>query len=158
MRGWIGRRNGRIISKPVGHKFSIRQLPEVALVHVDEVRLQVHKRRGQGVEAVVGERDGLGVLELGKGLDVEAEVAQGVVALGGRDVGLVRHGFARPQAHPGVVAALGDVVVHLPLVFLAAELAGDLGGEFVGQGQEDLGPEGLQQGSPGFARQRRAAS
>ena len=54
--------------------------------------------------------------------------------------------------------ALRDVVVDLPLVFLAAQFAGDLGGEFVGEREEDLGAEGLQAGSARFRPARSSAS
>src|ERR1700680_3626456 len=68
----------------------------------------------------------------------------------------MRDGVTRPETHAGIVTALRDVVVYFPLVFLATKLAGDLGGELVGEGEEDLGAESLQEGAPGLTGQRRA--
>src|SRR5713101_8306071 len=82
-------------------KFSISQLPEIRLVHVVEVRFQVHESRGQRIESVVGEYHGLRVFHFREGLEVEAEVALRVVALGSCDVGLVRDGFAGPETDTG---------------------------------------------------------
>src|SRR6266851_4873648 len=52
--------------------------------------------------------------------------------------------------------AFGNVVVDLPLVLPPAEFAGDFGGEVIGQGEKDLGAEGLKQSAPAFAGQGRA--
>ena len=54
-------------------------------VEIQAVRLEVAVARRQGVEAVVGEGDGLGVLELRKDLRLEDVQAVDVVALGGDD-------------------------------------------------------------------------
>jgi hypothetical protein len=131
-------------------------LAEIRLVHVVEVGFQVHESRWQRIQSVVGQGHGLRVFHFREGLEVEAEVALRVVALRGRDVGFVCERLACPETDTGVMAAFRDVVVHLPLVLPPAEFAGDPRGEFVGECQEDLGAEGLQEGAPGLAGQGRA--
>ena len=56
--------------------------------------------------------------------------------------------LAREIADFGIVAALRDVVVHLPNIFLSTEFARNLCGEVVSLREEDFRAEGLQQSSP----------
>jgi hypothetical protein len=132
-------------------EFSIRELAEIRLVHVVEVGFQVHESRWQRIQSVVGQGHGLSVFHFREGLEVEAEVALRVVALRGGDVGFVCERLACPETDTGVVPAFRDVVVDLPLVLPPAEFAGDFRGEVIGQGEKDLGAEGLKQSAPAFS-------
>ena len=106
-------------------------MAEIGLVHVVEVGFQVHESRWQRIHSVVGQGHGLCVFHFRESLEVEAEVALGVVTLGSCYVRLVRDCLAGPEADTGVMPAFGDVVVDLPLVLPPAEFAGDLGRELV---------------------------
>ena len=132
----------------------IRDLLEIGFVGVVEVGLQVAECRRHGIEAVVGDGNGLRVLEFGEGLHVETEVGVGVVALRGGNVGLVRDGLAGEQADTRVVAALGKVVADLELVFPSAELACGAGREVVRERQEI---SSCGRSEPACARSLRAA-
>ena len=97
----------------------------------------------EGVEAVVGEGDGLRVLQLREDFRLEDAQAVDVVALGGGDGGLVGGGAAGEEADAGVLAVLGDAVLLLELLVFAAQLAGDAHGEVVGEREEEFGAERL---------------
>src|SRR5260370_40006623 len=99
---------GSTQSPSLSLEFSIRELAQIRLVHVIEVGLQVHKGRWQRIQSVVGQGYRLCVLHFRESLEVEAKVTLGVVALGSCDVRSVRHGLAGPEAHAGVVSALGN--------------------------------------------------
>jgi len=114
-------------------------------------QVPLHKGRGKRIEAVIGQRHGLPVLEFGKRFEVEEEITQGVVPLRGGDIDFVRDRIAGEERNACMMTAFRDVVIPLPLVFLSAELAGDSGGEIVREGQEDLGARGLQERPPGLA-------
>ena len=77
-----------------------------------------------GVQAVIGQNNGLGILELGKNLRFKDEVALQVVALACPDSGPVRGRLAGEDAHAGILPVLRETVVELELFFLAAEFAG----------------------------------
>src|SRR5260370_13998264 len=112
-------------------EFSIGELPEVGFVRVVVVRLQVAKHRWHRVGAVVGDGYGLRVAQFRESLHVEAKISVGVVALGGRDVGLVGERFSSEQANSCIVATLGKVVADLELVLAPAEVAGGPGGKVI---------------------------
>ena len=134
----------------------MRQLLEIAFVWVVEIGLEIAKARWHWVEAVVGDYDGLSVLQLGERFHVEAVVGLGVEALRGGDVGLVEDSLAGEKTDLRVVAALGNVIADLELVFLAAKLTCRFGGVVVRCCKEDLGAEGLHEGAPAFAWERRS--
>ena len=66
---------------------------------------------------------------------------------------LVSKGLAGEIADSRIVSAFGDVVIDALFFILPSQLARNLGGEVVRQGEEDFRAEGLQQGAPCFARQ-----
>ena len=76
------------------------------------------------------------------------------VALGCRDIRLVREGFASEEADIRVVPAFREVIAGLQFVLAPANLAGDSRGEVIGKRQKDLGAKCLEKSSPGFPRQR----
>src|SRR5476649_1573943 len=80
----IGRRNGRMTSKLMS-EVSRGELDEVAGVHVEVVRLEIAVRRRLGIQAVVGQDDGLGVLELREDLRLEHVIEEEAVRLRGTD-------------------------------------------------------------------------
>src|SRR5580692_9168967 len=79
----IGRRNGRITSKlmasPYNSNLAVRQLREIGFVGIEVVRFQIAIGRRQRIHPVVGEYDGLRVLQLGKYLRFEHPIALQVV-------------------------------------------------------------------------------
>src|SRR6185437_45943 len=111
--------------------FTVRDLPKVRFVRVVVVGLEITERRRHGIEAVISNGDGLRVLEFREGLHDEAKIDLRVVAFRGRDVGSMRDGFAGQQTDPRIVAAFGDVVADLQLVFSPAKFAGGASREIV---------------------------
>src|ERR1700687_1028359 len=93
----IGRRNGRMTSKLMS-EVSRGELVEVTRVHVEVVRLEIAVRRRLGIEAVVRQDDGLGVLQLGEDLRLEHVVEDEAVRLRGTDRGPMRGRAARQPA------------------------------------------------------------
>src|SRR5208282_5262936 len=89
--------------------------------------------------------------EFREGLHVEPKIDLCVVAFRGRNVRLVRQRFSREQAYTGVVPTLGEVVTDLELVFASAQLAGGSGREIIGECEEYLRAESLQECAPSFA-------
>src|SRR5471032_1180247 len=85
----IGRRNGRMTSKLIS-EISRGDVVEVAPLDVEVVRLEIAVRRRLGIEAVVRQDDGLGVLELGEDFRLEHVIEQEAVCLGGADRGAMR--------------------------------------------------------------------
>src|SRR5471032_2574376 len=93
----IGRRNGRMTSKLMS-QISCGDVVEVAPLDVEVVRLEIAVRRRLGIEAVVRQDDGLGVLQLGEDFGLEHVVEQEAVRLRGADRGPLRGRAARQHA------------------------------------------------------------
>ena len=70
-------------------EFSIKHLFEIGFIHIVVIRLEVAQRRRHRIETVVGNSDGLGVLEFRERLRVESEVDLTVVTLRRADVGFI---------------------------------------------------------------------
>jgi len=96
---------------------------------------------------------GLRVAEFREGLHVEPKIDLRVVALRGRNVGLVRERFSCEQADSGVVPTLREVVANLQLIFASAQLARCPGGEIIRECEEYLRAESLQECAPRFTGQ-----
>src|ERR1700722_7593701 len=131
-------------------EFSVCELPEVGFVRVVKVRLQITKHRGHGIRAVIRDSHGLRVGGFREGLHVEAKINLCVVALRGRNVGLVRERFSCEQAYASVVPTLREVVTDLQLVFAPAQLARCSGREIIRECEEYLRAESLQECAPSF--------
>jgi len=123
-------------------------LPEIGLVWVVEIGLEVAEHRRHRIEPVVSNRHGLRVAQLRKCLHIETIIALLVVGLRRCEIGSVGLGFARQKTDVGIVAGFGQVVTHFELVFLTAKLAGNLCGKVIRKGQENLGTKGLQKRAP----------
>src|SRR6202140_1070059 len=136
-------------------EFSVCKLPKVGFVRVVEVGLQVAEHRRHRVRAVIRNGHGLCVAQFREGLHVEPKIDLRVVALRGRNVGLVRERFSCEQAYTGVVPTLGEVVTDLELVFASAQLAGGSGREIIRECEEYLRAESLQECAPSVTRQSR---
>ena len=67
----------------------------------------------------------------------------------------MRSRAAREDAHARILPVFRDVVIRFELLLLTAQLRGRPGAEVVGECQKDFRPERLEQGAPGFTRQRR---
>src|ERR1700690_4592111 len=94
-------------------EFSVCELLEVGFVRVVKIRLQITEHRRHGIRAVICDSHRLRVAEFREGLHVEAKINLRVVALRGRNVGLVRERFSCEQADSGIMSALREVVTDL---------------------------------------------
>src|SRR6266403_2129330 len=94
-------------------QFSVRKLPEIGFVYVVEVGLEVAKHRRHRVRAVIGDGYGLRVTQFHEGLRVEAEIVVRAVALGCRDIRLLRERLAGEEADVCVMATFRKVVAGL---------------------------------------------
>src|SRR5258708_1419522 len=151
----IGRRDGRMTSKLMSQD-SVRDVVEVAGLHVEVVRFQVAVRRRLRIEAVVWQDDGLRVLELRKDLRLEHVVEQEAVRLRGTDGGPVRGRTTGHMADAGALPRLRNRVARLEALGLPAQIRRHARAEVVRQRQEDLRPESLEERPPRLARERRA--
>ena len=70
------------------------ELFKIRKVRIVEVGLEVAKRRWKRIESVIGHDDGLGILEFGESLHVEAIVGVGAVGLRRGEVGPMGNGLA----------------------------------------------------------------
>src|ERR1700683_736976 len=131
-------------------EFSVCELPEVGFVRVVKVRLQITKHRWHGIRAVIRDSHGLRVAEFREDLHVEAKINLCVVALRGRNVGLVRERFSCEQAYASVVPTFRAVVTDLQLVFASAQFAGGSGREIIRECEEYLRAKSLQECTPCF--------
>src|SRR6202166_2906821 len=131
-------------------EFSVCELPEVGFVRVVKVRLQITKHGRHGIRAVIRDSHGLRVAEFREGLHVEAKINLRVVALRGRNVGLVRERFSCEQTYASVVPTFREVVTDLQLVFAPAQLARGSGREIIREREEYLRAESLQECAPRF--------
>src|SRR5579883_762690 len=143
------------LSRIRSSEFSVCELPKVGFVRVVEVGLQVAEHRRHGIRAVIRDGHGLRVAEFREGLHIEPKIDLRVVALRGRNVGLVRQRLSCEQAHTGVVPTLREVVIDLQLVFASAQLARGSGREIIGECEEYFRAESLQEGPPCFTGQSR---
>src|SRR5471032_820636 len=138
----IGRRNGRITSKLMSEG-SRGEVIEVARVHVEVVRLEIAVRRRLGIEAVVRQDDGLGVLELCEELRLEHVVEDEAVRLRRTDRGPLRGRAAGQHADMRVLSRFGDRVAGFETLRLAAEIRRPVRAEVIRQREEDLRPQPL---------------
>src|SRR2546421_321952 len=114
------------------------------------------KTRRVGIEPVIGQDNGLGILEFRENLGLKGKIPLDGVALGGGQGGPVGNGLAGEHAHAGVLTGFRDGVVGFELLFLAAEVARGAGAEVVRECQEYFRPEALDQSAPRFSGQSRA--
>src|SRR5882672_12155370 len=117
---------------------------EVRGVLIEVVVLQVAKTRRMGIEPVIGEDDGLSVLEFREDLRLKSEIPLSVVTLGGRQGSPMGDGPPGEHADPGVLTGFRNGVVGFELFFFTAEITGGAGAEVIRECQENLCPEGLQ--------------
>jgi len=76
------------------------------------------------------------------------------VALRSNDIRFVGERLAGEPTDLGVVPAFRQAIADFEPVFASAEVARCLRGEIIGQRQENLGAEGLEERAPAFAGQR----
>src|SRR6266705_3431799 len=127
-------------------------LPEIRLVWVVEIGLEVAEHWRHRIEPVVGNRHGLRVAQLRKRLHIEPIIALLVVGLRLDEIGPVGLSFARQETDVRIVAGFGKVIANLELVFLATKLAGNPRGKVIRKGKKNLRAEGLQKRAPGLTR------